>query len=79
MDNIHNLVPWLCHKKNGHVLGQMRKTGQGKTILLLYAEAVDPQNPGHEPPEVRAIIHGLALDIRCSVCGAARRWGKDNR
>jgi hypothetical protein len=79
MSDANALLPWLCKKKDGHVLGQMRRTGRGRMVLLLYAEAIDPRNPGHEPPEVRAILYGPALDIRCSKCGAARRWGKDGR
>ncbi len=77
--NDPTLTPWLCRKKRGHVLGYMRRTGQGKMILLLLAEAIDPQAPPCEPPEVRAVLYGPALDVRCSLCQATRRWGADGR
>jgi hypothetical protein len=79
MKNRDRLKPWLCQGKHGHVLGQMRRTGRGNMILLLYAEAIDPALPGDQPPEVRAVLYGPALNVRCSICQATRAWTEKRR
>lgn len=69
------LAEWRCKKKNGHVLGQMRRTSRGTMILLLYRQAVDQQHPGKRPPEVLGVIYGSMIGITCSICGKRRTWG----
>jgi len=62
---------WCCGR--GHVMGVILRNGRKRGVLALYAEAVDPELPGHDV-EVRAILYGKAADIRCSVCGEVRDW-----
>jgi len=68
------LLDWKCPK--GHVLGQMRRTGRGQMVLLLYREAVDPKHPGRKPVEVLGELHGSMLGISCSICSKRKTWGK---
>jgi hypothetical protein len=66
------ITAWEC--KNGHVMGQARRTGRGAHQLILYRHAVDF---GVEKPvevDVIAVIRGQGMDIRCDICGAKRTW-----
>lgn len=67
--------PWMC--RGGHVLGQVRRNGSGVRQLLLYREAIEP---GEGEVEVMAVVDGLVMDVRCSVCGRVRTWvpGREN-
>jgi hypothetical protein len=73
------LLDWKCSKR-GHVMGQMRRTSQGRMILLLYREAVDPRHPGKKPPDVIGVLYGTMIGVTCSVpgCGKRRTWGKED-
>jgi hypothetical protein len=71
------LVEWKCKEKKGHVLGQMRRNGRGRMVLLLYRDAVDPRHPGKRPPEVLGVLYGSMIGVTCSVCGKRRTWGQE--
>jgi hypothetical protein len=63
---------WLC--KGKHVLGMVARNGSGIRQLWLYREAIDEE--GEEPAEVEvmAVVEGLCMDVRCSICGEVRTW-----
>ncbi|PKO03057.1 MAG: hypothetical protein CVU43_04560 [Chloroflexi bacterium HGW-Chloroflexi-5] len=62
---------WKC--KNGHVIGQVRKAGNGIHQLLLYRQAVDFEGEPEEV-DVMAVVEGTVLEIRCGICGEVRTW-----
>ena len=62
---------WRC--KNGHTMGQVARNGSGVRRLLLYREAVDPEQ-AVEAVDVIAVVEGYVADVRCSLCGAMRTW-----
>lgn len=62
------VADWKC--KNGHVMGQVVRNGSNVRQLLLFREAVGPDDEF----EVMALVEGYAADVRCSVCGAVRTW-----
>jgi len=73
------MVAWRCPR--GHVLGQVRRNGSKRQRLLLYRLAVDlspipsPKGEGSlEEVDVMAVVEGLVLDVRCSICGGIRTW-----
>jgi hypothetical protein len=66
------LKPWA--DRNGHVLGQTRKTGRGGHQLLLYRHPVDYSNGEPDEVDVMAVIRGQVIDIRCEICGETRTW-----
>lgn len=63
--------PWVCD--HGHVLGQVVRNGDGIRRVMVYRYAIDLDHL-HEAPEVMMVVEGLALDIRCSICGGMRTW-----
>lgn len=64
--------PWMC--SNGHILGQVKRNGNGVRQLLLYRHAVDLS--AEQPMDVDLIgfLEGSMFDIRCDLCGAVRPW-----
>lgn len=72
MDKKNEAKPWRC--ESGHTLGIVIRNGRGITQLLLYREAVDliADEPGET--DVIAVVEGLAMDVRCNLCGAVRTW-----
>jgi hypothetical protein len=75
------LVAWRC--PGGHVLGQVRRNGSKVQRLLLYRQAVDlspaPLREAEaagvvEEVDVIAVVEGLVMDVRCSICGGIRTW-----
>jgi len=63
---------WAC--ENGHVMGLVRRNGQGITQLLVYRQALDMTEEEPDPPEVMGVVEGTVFDIRCSACNAMRTW-----
>ena len=72
---MREVAPWKCG--SGHVLGVVVKNGRGRSLLALYAEAIDPNDPGDEAPTVRGLLHGYAANIRCSICEEVLEWHED--
>ncbi len=81
--DLTGLTVWRCPE--GHVLGQVKRTGRKVQRLLLYREAVSYQcsptgAPGAsadsqmEEVDVMAVVEGLVMDVRCSICGGIRTW-----
>lgn len=85
--DLTGLTVWRC--PDGHVLGQVKRNGKKVQRLLLYRQAVDLSltptpstltgtGPGGrgEPEEVdvMAVVEGLVMDVRCSICGGIRTW-----
>ena len=66
------MVVWRC--KNGHVMGVVNRNGNGVARLLVYRQALDMEADKPQAPEVMAVVDGMVLDIRCSVCGDMRTW-----
>jgi len=67
------IKPWRC--KNGHVLGQVKRNGRGITQLWLYRESIRLNDEGGMAEvDVMAVVEGLVLDVRCSICGYVRTW-----
>jgi len=69
------LKPWVCN--NGHVLGQVKRNGKGVTQLFLYREAVIASMENDDEMaevDVMAVVEGLVMDVRCSICGSVRTW-----
>jgi len=62
---------WKC--KNGHVIGQVRKAGNGIHQLLLYRQAVDFEGEPEEV-DVMAVVEGTVMEIRSSICDEVRTW-----
>jgi len=62
--------PWMC--RGGHVLGMVRRNGSGVRQLLLYRQALGQDGEGEV--DVMAVVDGLVMDVRCSVCGRVRTW-----
>jgi len=67
-----DLKAWKC--KNGHVIGQVRKAGNGIQQLLLYRQAVDFEKGEPEEVDVMAVVEGTVMEIRCSICDEVRTW-----
>ena len=63
---------WTC--KNGHALGQIRRSGRGIHQLFLYRQAVSFDQGDPEQVDILAVIEGTVLDIRCGICGEVRTW-----
>jgi len=67
---------WRCSSNEGaHILGLTVKNGSGKRELLLYRNAIG-DDVGEEV-DVIAVVVGLVMDVRCSVCGKVRTWRPD--
>lgn len=69
------ITSWKC--KNGHILGQARKTGRGVHQLILYRQAVDFDAESPVEVDVIAVIRGQGMDIRCSICEDKRTWAAE--
>lgn len=67
------MVAWRC-RRGAHVMGQVQRNGRGIPQLYLYRQAVDLDAAELAEVEVMAIVEGLVMDVRCSVCGAIRTW-----
>lgn len=67
---------WFCTTDTTcrHVLGLVIRNGSGVRELLLYRQAIDPEQDGAAEVDVIATVSGLVLDVRCSVCGCVRTW-----
>jgi hypothetical protein len=66
-------VAWRC--PTGHVLGQVQRSGSKVQRMLLYRVAIsDQQESGVDEVEVMAVLEGLVMDVRCSICGGIRTW-----
>ena len=68
---------WMCPGR--HVLGLVQRNGRGIRQLWLYRLAVDlsdddPTSEEMAEVDVMAVVEGLALDVRCSICGRVRTW-----
>jgi len=64
---------WRCDKNGeGHILGLTVKNGSGRRELLLYRNAIG-DDVGEEV-DVIAVVVGLVMDVRCSICGCVRTW-----
>lgn len=80
--DLTGLTVWRC--PDGHVLGQVKRNGKKVQRLLLYRQAVDlsltprplPEGEGAsiEEVDVMAVVEGLVMDVRCSICGGIRTW-----
>jgi hypothetical protein len=80
--DLTGLTVWRC--PDGHVMGQVRRNGHKVQRLLLYRQAVDmtltpdplPGGEGGriEEVDVMAVVEGLVMDVRCSICGGIRTW-----
>lgn len=57
------------------MLGQVRRNGSGVRQLLLYRQALEMDGEGEV--DVMAVVDGLVMDVRCSVCGRVRTWVPD--
>lgn len=66
------LKAWKC--KNGHVLGQVRKSGEGVHQLLIYRKAVDFETEAPEEVDIMGVAQGTVLEIRCDICNDERTW-----
>ena len=68
--------PWKCPGE--HVMGLVQRNGRGIRQLWLYRLAVDlsddPTSEEMAEVDVMAVVEGLALDVRCSICGRVRTW-----
>lgn len=71
MDQQNEVKVWRC--QGGHVLGQVVRNGNGVRQLLLYRQAVD-EATSMEEVDVMAVVEGLVLDVRCSICQRIRTW-----
>jgi hypothetical protein len=65
-----NPIVWRC--SGGHALGIVVRNGSGRSQLLLYRKAIGRQEA--EEVDVMALVDGLVLDVKCSVCGRMRTW-----
>lgn len=72
MDKTTEAKPWRCG--SGHVLGMARRNGSGITQLSLYRQAVDFDASDPAEVDVIAVVEGMVLDVRCSICGRMRTW-----
>jgi hypothetical protein len=73
----HQVLPWKCtNSECGATLGLIRKTGRGYHQLLMYRVAISAEHQG-EPPDVAAVLVGLVLDVRCSICENVQPWVPD--
>ncbi|MBA4420248.1 MAG: hypothetical protein C0391_03800 [Anaerolinea sp.] len=68
---MNELTAWKC--KAGHVLGQSGRNGHGIRQVIIYREAIDPDELG-DAPDVLLVAEGLVMDVRCSICGDMRTW-----
>lgn len=69
----NGMKAWRC--QSGHVLGQVARNGSGVRQLLLYRQAVDDKgSETMEEVDVMAVVQGLVLDVRCSICQRIRTW-----
>ena len=68
----NELQVWKC--KNGHAIGQIRKSGRGLSQLLLYRQAVSFENCTPAEVDVMAVIEGNVMDICCGICGEVKTW-----
>jgi hypothetical protein len=71
---VSELVVWKC--PDGHVLGQVRRTGSKVQRLLLYRRAINikASEMSMDEVEVMAVVEGFVMDVRCSICGGMRTW-----
>lgn len=71
------MQPWRC--KHGHVLGIAKTLGNGKRVLILFRAPVNARTAGEwataEWKPDRKVRE--TATIRCSVCGARRKWFGD--
>lgn len=62
---------WRC--RNGHGLGTIQRDGDGGSRLLLYRNAIDPEEVDPREVDVIAVVES-AVDIRCDICEESRTW-----
>jgi len=67
-----DLRVWKC--KNGHVLGQVRRSGQGVHQLLIYRHAVSFETGKPEEVDIMGVAEGTVMEIKCDICGEVRTW-----
>lgn len=63
-------------------MGQVKRTGRKVQRLLLYRRAISYQLSAisqMEEVEVMAVVEGLVMDVRCSICGGIRTWRPGTR
>ena len=73
--DLTGLTVWRCPE--GHVLGQVKRTGRKVQRLLLYRRAISYQLSAisqMEEVEVMAVVEGLVMVVRCRICGGIRTW-----
>jgi hypothetical protein len=73
--DLTGLTVWRC--PDGHVMGQVKRNGHKVQRLLLYRTAISEQltaNSQMEEVDVMAVVEGLVMDVRCSICGGIRTW-----
>lgn len=63
---------WTC--RNGHALGQIRKSGRGLHQLFLYRQAVNLDQTSPCDVDIIAVVEGTVMDICCDICGEVRTW-----
>ncbi len=70
--------PWPPPAKHEHILGEVRRAGNGDatmTVLFLYHDAVERQAWPPEEPIIQARLLGEASEIYCTICQAdVARW-----
>jgi hypothetical protein len=74
------MKPWRCDKDDpsSHVLGWVRKNGNGVKTLVLLRQALDiVADPAIEVDVMAVVEGGPVMEIRCSVCGRSRGWFPD--
>lgn len=78
--DLTGLTVWRCPE--GHVLGQVKRNGKKVQRLLLYREAISYQQSADssiQEVDVMAVVEGLVMDVRCSICGGIRTWRPGTR
>lgn len=80
--NRDELRQWRC--SNGHVMGLVKRNGNGVRVLMLFREAIPSPMPypqgverGEEENaevDVMAVVEGYVTGVKCSICGSMRTW-----
>ena len=62
---------WKC--KEGHILGEVKWAGHGKSQLYLFRNALSVG--AEDEQEVVAVLEGyVTATVRCSRCAGVRMW-----